>query len=74
MKTVFEWGGPNHFNGAKSRSLIQVDQSESGDRLFRVTYGLQVKTGLTYEQACREIGIAILHYQCCEGIASNEGA
>lgn len=73
MKTVFEWGGPNPFNGAKSRSLVQVDQSESEEHLFRVTYGLQRKENLTYNQACLEIGVAILHKLCCDGIASNEG-
>ena len=73
MKTVFEFGGPNHFNGARSRSIIQADQQQGGDRLFTVTYGLERKPGLTYSEACRALGAAILHYQCCEGIASNEG-
>lgn len=74
MKTVFEFGGTNFFDGAKSKSLIQADQQASGKQLFTVTYGLQRKTGLTYEQACKEIGACILHLQCCNGIASNEGA
>jgi hypothetical protein len=72
--TVFEFGGPNYFNGAKSRSMTQADQQQSGKRLFTVTYGLQRKTGLTYAQACAEIGACILHHQCCNGVASNEGA
>jgi hypothetical protein len=73
MKAVFEWGGPNFFDKATTRSLIQVEQSEVKEALFRVTYGLQVKSDLTYSQACTEIGVAILHLQCCNGIASNEG-
>ena len=72
MKTVFEFGGVNFFRDAKYPALITALQSESGRRLFTVAYGLQVKQGLTYEQACREIGICVLHLQCCNGIASNE--
>ncbi len=74
MITVFEFGGPNPFKNARAKSLIQADQSESGRRLFTVYYGLQVKKGLTYAQACAEIGACVLHHQCCQGIASNEGA
>lgn len=74
MITCFEHGGPNPFSGAKSRSLIQLDQDESGRKLFTVTYGLQRKSGLTYSQACRELGEVILHSLCCDGKASNEGA
>jgi hypothetical protein len=73
MQTVFTSGGPNPFKGAKTQHLIQADQSESGKRLFTVTYGLQQKKGLTYAQACTEIGAAILHDACCQGNASNEG-
>lgn len=74
MKTVFTYGGTNPFANAKTKHLIQADQSESGKKLFTVTYGLQVKSGLTYSQACTEIGAVILHHLCCEGIADNEGA
>lgn len=74
METVFSYGGRNFFVGAKTESLIQVDQKTSGKRFFTVTYGLQQKTHLSYDEAVREIGIAILHHACCEGLASNEGA
>jgi hypothetical protein len=74
MKTIFECGGPNRFKGAKTKSLIQVDQQTSGRKLFTLTYGLERKEGLTYAQACAAIGQAILHWQCCEGIADNTGA
>jgi hypothetical protein len=73
MQTVFECGGANPFKGAKTKSLICVEQSESKGLLFTVTYGLQRKSGLTYAQACSEVGAAILHNACCEGLASNEG-
>lgn len=71
--TVFQYGGKNPFDGAKTEALIQVDQQDKGRRLFTVTYGLQRQAGLTYSQACTELGADILHYLCCEGIASNEG-
>ena len=74
MKKVFTCGGRNPFKGASTPDMITVRQRESGRRLFDVVYGLQVKKDLTYSQACAELGQAILHLQCCEGIASNEGA
>jgi len=74
MKTIFEWGGRNPFAGAKVPLLVTVEQSENWEHLFRVTYGLQRKPDLTYNQACAEIGSAILHALCCDGIASNQGA
>jgi hypothetical protein len=73
MKTVFTCGGANPFKGAKTKELITVQQSESGSLLLKVTYGLQEKSKLTYAQCCAELGQAILHMQCCEGLASNEG-
>lgn len=74
MKKVFTTGGRNPFKGASTADMITVRQRESGRRLFDVVYGLQVKSNLTYAEACKELGAAILHLQCCEGLASNEGA
>ena len=74
MKIVFTAGGLNPFKNAKTSEMMTVKQSESGKMLFTVIYGLQVKAGLTYEQCCSELGGCILHMQCCEGLASNEGA
>ena len=74
MNSVFEYGGKNFFDGAQTESLIHVHQQKGGKRLFTVTYGLQRKADLTYDEACKELGAVILHYQCCQGIASNEGA
>jgi hypothetical protein len=73
MKKVFETGGHNPVKGASPVSMITVRQRESGRRLFDVVYGLQVDAKLTYSEACAKLGQAILHMQCCEGIASNEG-
>lgn len=74
MITVFTHGGKNTFTGAKTENLIEVQQSESGRKLFTVTYGLQQHKGLTYAEACDEIGQCILHYACCLGVADNTGA
>lgn len=74
MKTVFEYGGPNTYVGAKSKSLIQLYQSEKGRFLFTLVYGLEVHSGVKYGEACDLLGAAILHDACCDGIASNEGA
>ena len=73
MKTVFEFGGRNPFNGATVDSMITVQQSENENALFDVHYGLQVKRMLTYKQACYEIGQVILHHLSCESIVNNEG-
>ena len=73
MKKVFTCGGRNPFKGASTVDMITLRQRESGDMLFDVVYGLEVTKGLTYSAACFELGKAILHMQCCEGIASNDG-
>lgn len=74
MKIVFETGGPNNYAKQSGKSqLITLEQSDAGDRLFRLTYGLQVFENMPYGRACKELGVCILHSLCCEGIASNEG-
>jgi hypothetical protein len=73
MKTLFEHGGPNTFNGAKSRSMIQLDQTECKRGLFTVTYGLQQKRGLGYRDAAKELGECILHMLACKGDLNNDG-
>lgn len=70
---VFECGGDNPHKGAKYKSLITVTQKQTKSALFTVAYGLQAKTGLTYSAACKELGAAILHNACNEGLANNEG-
>lgn len=59
MKTCFE-----HEN-------IKLEQRTN--KLFRVTYGLQVDDDLTYSQACEKLGEAILHDAACEGRLENDG-
>ena len=55
----FATGGENIFKGAKSESLIELQQT--GFNRFTVVYGLQVKTGLSYEKACTELGACMMH-------------
>ena len=72
MKNIFSFGGKNTFKNATSENLIQLDQSDTKSALFTVTYGRQVKSGLTYSQACTELGQCIFHYLACEGGLNNE--
>jgi hypothetical protein len=54
---------------------IKLEQSEEApQRLFRMTYGKMVLKNLTYDQATKALGQAILHALCCEGKATSEGA
>jgi hypothetical protein len=73
MKTVFQYGGKNPFKNAKTDSFIQVDQGESKEALFTVTYGLRQKSNLTYEQAAHDLGECLFHHLACESVLNNEG-
>ncbi len=48
---------------------ITLEQAASG--AFRVTYGKQVKSGLSYEAAAAEYGACIMHALACEGKLDN---
>ena len=48
---------------------IALDQQ--GKDRFRVTYGQQVKAGLTYSQAATELGACIMHALACDGRLDN---
>ena len=52
---------------------IVLKQSESGKKLFTVTYGLQITKDLSYSEACTELGQCILHALACESKLDNEG-
>lgn len=71
-KTVFTFGGPNPYDKNAS-ALIEVKQSDRKDALFTVSYGVQVKTGLTYARAARELGECMFHHLACESLLNNEG-
>lgn len=63
--TCFAYGGANTYKGAKSKSLIELQQT--GFNRFTVVYGLQVDAHLNYGNACEKLGAAIMHHQNCEG-------
>lgn len=48
---------------------IRLDQHKN--KKFRVIYGLQVKSQLTYEQAAIELGSCIMHAAACAGHLDN---
>ena len=48
---------------------IKLEQSP--DRKFRVSYGMQVKSGLSYSQAAMELGACLMHSAACEGDLDN---
>ena len=48
---------------------VKVEQYGGG--LFRVTYGLQVKRGLTYADAAKEFGECVFHALACDGKLDN---
>lgn len=51
---------------------VHLDQSESKTGLFKVTYGLQIKSGLTYVEAAHEFGECVFHALACESKLDNE--
>lgn len=61
MRTAYEHG------------VIKLEQSDARGKLFRVTYGQQVKQGLTYSEACAELGACILHQLACDSLIDNDG-
>lgn len=44
-----------------------VTLQQINNRSFAVRYGMQVDHGLTYSEACKRLGEAILHHLNCEG-------
>ena len=41
---------------------------QTGMKTFRVTYGAQVKDGLTYGLAAEEFGYCVMHSAVCAGL------
>ena len=52
---------------------IRLEQGVGGGKRFRVTYGQQIDSGLSYGNACKKLGEAILHALACEGKIENDG-
>jgi hypothetical protein len=49
---------------------VKLEQSTNGK--FRVTYGLQIKSNLTYGDAAKEYGACIMHSVACLGLLDND--
>ena len=70
MKLCYEMkGGPF--------TRIALEQSTNprkiaADESFRVTYGMQVKNELSYNEAASELGACIMHRAACEGLLNND--
>lgn len=50
MKTVFTYGGKNNYRPNKD-GMIELRQSEDKNGRFILSYGCEVKTGLSYSRA-----------------------
>lgn len=50
---------------------IKLEQHEDPRKLFRVTYGKQVKDHLCYGDAAAELGACIMHALACESRLDN---
>jgi hypothetical protein len=61
-----------HSQGESTFGTLTIAQ-RGQNGLFRVTYGLQVKEGLTYEQAAHEFGECLFHWLACEAKIGNIG-
>ena len=44
---------------------VKLEQQSNGD--FRVTYGVEVKSGLGYSVAAEEFGLCVFHALACAG-------
>ena len=50
---------------------IKLEQHEDRNKLFRVTYGKQVRDHLLYDDAATELGACLMHALACEGLLDN---
>ncbi len=66
MKTCFE------ITSAGFPIRLEQSEAKSSGNLFRVTYGQEVTEQLSYDEAARELGLAIMHAAACEGKLDNE--
>jgi hypothetical protein len=70
--TIDSWsrlGSPEHI-AVEFAWPISVEATRNG---FRVMYGAQLRSELTYEGACREIGKAIMHALYCDAALGDNG-
>ena len=72
MKIVFTYGGANPYDTTQP-ALIVMRQSGGKGKRFRVNYGVQVDEKLTYAQARKALGEALMHHLACEDKINNQG-
>lgn len=48
-----------------------VTLQQRGRDNFAVRYGKQVNAGLTYAEACTQLGISLMHQTACDGDLDN---
>jgi hypothetical protein len=46
---------------------FQIEVKQSKNSRFTVIYGQQIKRGLSYEEAAKELGECIFHALACQG-------
>lgn len=51
---------------------VKLEQERRSKR-FRVTYGLEVRSGLGYSEAAKQFGQVMFHALACESKLNNEG-
>lgn len=66
----FSTGGANPFKAAPRGSQL-IELRQQGRDRFSVRYGLQLRERLTYGEAARELGAAIMHAAACNGLLDN---
>lgn len=52
--------------------IIALYQNSRRQGSFSVQYGVSLKTGLTYSEACTALGAAYMHRIACDGNLDNE--
>ena len=66
----FATGGDSPFKDAPRGSQLIELRQQARDR-FSVRYGLQLRESLTYGEAARELGAAIMHAAACDSKLDN---
>lgn len=69
-KLCVSFGGHIMFHGISKRTQL-IELRQQGRDRFSVRYGMQLKTGLDYNQAAIELGAALMHHAACEGKLDN---
>ncbi len=59
------------FPGTPNTPGAGIKVEQQGVDRFTVSYGLQVKKGLDYVRAAKELGECIFHHLACESLLDN---